>query len=165
MTDKIGYTRKGDIAVLRISNPPVNALSHAVREGLVAGMDRAEADDGVKAVAGDHGVQVIGGGVAELDFFPEVAPARAHDPRGIGAQLADVIRYGDDLLLRQELADTAVGVCNALLVVLGAGGWLQLGQLAVAMTLQGIDGPQAVQFPFTQHDQFRRGPRHQLHVL
>ena len=50
MSDKINYTRKGDIAVLRIQNPPVNALSHAVREGLVAGIAQAEADAGVKAV-------------------------------------------------------------------------------------------------------------------
>ena len=50
MTDKIVYTRHDDIAVLRIQNPPVNALSHAVRQGLSDAMDRAEADDGVRAV-------------------------------------------------------------------------------------------------------------------
>ena len=50
MTDKIAYTRHDDIAVLCIQNPPVNALSHAVRQGLADAMDRAEADDGVKAV-------------------------------------------------------------------------------------------------------------------
>lgn len=50
MTDLIAYARHGDVAVLRLQNPPVNALSHAVRQGLMAGMDRAEADAGVKAV-------------------------------------------------------------------------------------------------------------------
>ncbi|MDF3415931.1 3-hydroxyacyl-CoA dehydrogenase [Sulfitobacter sp. M57] len=50
MTDKIAYTRHDDIAVLRIQNPPVNALSQAVRQGLWDAMDRAEADDGVRAV-------------------------------------------------------------------------------------------------------------------
>ncbi|MDW3224397.1 MAG: 3-hydroxyacyl-CoA dehydrogenase NAD-binding domain-containing protein [Paracoccaceae bacterium] len=50
MTDLIAYARHGDVAVLRLQNPPVNALSHAVRQGLMAGMDRAEADVGVKAV-------------------------------------------------------------------------------------------------------------------
>jgi 3-hydroxyacyl-CoA dehydrogenase len=50
MSDKIAYDRMDEIAVLRIENPPVNALSHAVREGLVAGMERAEADEGVRAV-------------------------------------------------------------------------------------------------------------------
>ncbi|MGR3529043.1 MAG: enoyl-CoA hydratase-related protein, partial [Sulfitobacter sp.] len=72
MTDKIGYTRKGDIAVLRISNPPVNALSHAVREGLVAGMDRAEADDGVKAVVivGDGRAFIAGADITEFGKTP-----------------------------------------------------------------------------------------------
>jgi enoyl-CoA hydratase/carnithine racemase len=27
--------RRGDIAIVRIDNPPVNALSHAVRSGLL----------------------------------------------------------------------------------------------------------------------------------
>ncbi|MEL7164763.1 MAG: 3-hydroxyacyl-CoA dehydrogenase NAD-binding domain-containing protein [Pseudomonadota bacterium] len=50
MTDVIGYDRVGDIAVLTADNPPVNALSQAVRQGLMDGMDRAEADKGVRAV-------------------------------------------------------------------------------------------------------------------
>ena len=50
MTDKITYNRHGDIAVLRIENPPVNALSHDVRTGLMTRMDQAEADTGVRAV-------------------------------------------------------------------------------------------------------------------
>ncbi|WP_223424838.1 3-hydroxyacyl-CoA dehydrogenase NAD-binding domain-containing protein [Tateyamaria pelophila] len=50
MNDKIAYSRHGDIAVLTVQNPPVNALSQAVRQGLWDGMDRAEADDGVRAV-------------------------------------------------------------------------------------------------------------------
>ncbi|WP_121067994.1 3-hydroxyacyl-CoA dehydrogenase NAD-binding domain-containing protein [Chachezhania antarctica] len=49
MTDVIGYERIGDIAVLAAQNPPVNALGHAVRQGLVDGIARAEAD-GAKAV-------------------------------------------------------------------------------------------------------------------
>ena len=68
MTDKIGYTRKGDVAVLRIKNPPVNALSHAVREGLVAGMAQAEADDGVKAVVivGEGRAFIAGADITEF---------------------------------------------------------------------------------------------------
>ena len=44
-------TRKhGDILIVTSNNPPVNALGHAVREGLVAAIGEADADDGVKAV-------------------------------------------------------------------------------------------------------------------
>ncbi|MEQ3707740.1 MAG: 3-hydroxyacyl-CoA dehydrogenase NAD-binding domain-containing protein [Tateyamaria sp.] len=50
MSDKIAYARHGDIAVLTVKNPPVNALSQAVRQGLWDGMDTAEADTGVRAV-------------------------------------------------------------------------------------------------------------------
>ena len=49
MSTKIDYSRTGDIAVLRIQNPPVNALSQAVREGLVEGIEKSEADEGVQA--------------------------------------------------------------------------------------------------------------------
>ncbi|MEM9870176.1 MAG: 3-hydroxyacyl-CoA dehydrogenase NAD-binding domain-containing protein [Pseudomonadota bacterium] len=49
MSDVIGYERVGEIAVLTVRNPPVNALSTAVRQGLWARMDQAEADTGVRA--------------------------------------------------------------------------------------------------------------------
>ena len=42
--------REGDIAVLTINSPPVNALSAAVREGLREGVRYAEADPDVKAI-------------------------------------------------------------------------------------------------------------------
>ncbi len=49
MSDVIGYDRVDDIAVLTVRNPPVNALSQAVRQGLWDRMDQAEADPGVRA--------------------------------------------------------------------------------------------------------------------
>ncbi|MGC3938656.1 3-hydroxyacyl-CoA dehydrogenase NAD-binding domain-containing protein [Roseobacter sp. EG26] len=72
MTDKIAYGRHGDIAVLRIQNPPVNALSHAVRKGLLAGLERAEADDGVKAVllVGEGRAFIAGADIKEFGKTP-----------------------------------------------------------------------------------------------
>jgi 3-hydroxyacyl-CoA dehydrogenase len=44
-------TRRHDsILIVTSNNPPVNALGHAVREGLVAAMDEADGDEAVKAV-------------------------------------------------------------------------------------------------------------------
>ena len=43
-------TREGDIAVLTINSPPVNALSADVRNGLRDGVTQAAADAGVKAI-------------------------------------------------------------------------------------------------------------------
>ncbi|PWG01849.1 3-hydroxyacyl-CoA dehydrogenase NAD-binding domain-containing protein [Sphingosinicella humi] len=42
--------RHGDILIVTSNNPPVNALGHAVREGLVKAIDEADADETVKAV-------------------------------------------------------------------------------------------------------------------
>ena len=42
--------RVGPVAILTIDNPPVNALSHAERSGIQAGINAAVADDAVKAI-------------------------------------------------------------------------------------------------------------------
>src|SRR5439155_21647755 len=46
----VAYSQQGSIAVLTVDNPPVNALSQAVRQGMVDGIERAIADPGVAAV-------------------------------------------------------------------------------------------------------------------
>ncbi|MGE3397271.1 MAG: 3-hydroxyacyl-CoA dehydrogenase NAD-binding domain-containing protein [Sphingomonas sp.] len=46
----ISTQKHGDILIVTSNNPPVNALGHAVREGLVAAIAEADGDDGVKAV-------------------------------------------------------------------------------------------------------------------
>ena len=40
----------GDVLVVTIDNPPVNALGAAVRQGLLAAMQQAQADAAVAAV-------------------------------------------------------------------------------------------------------------------
>ncbi|MEL6451130.1 MAG: 3-hydroxyacyl-CoA dehydrogenase NAD-binding domain-containing protein [Pseudomonadota bacterium] len=60
MSDKIAYARHGDIAVLTVQNPPVNALSQAVRQGLWDRMDQAEAE----AETGLRAVLIVGEGRA-----------------------------------------------------------------------------------------------------
>jgi len=55
MPEAIGYERVGDIVILAADNPPVNALGHAVRQGLAVGLDRAEAE-------GARGVLIYGTG-------------------------------------------------------------------------------------------------------
>ena len=41
---------EGDLAVLTLNSPPVNALSYGVRDGLALGVAQAIADPAVKAV-------------------------------------------------------------------------------------------------------------------
>jgi 3-hydroxyacyl-CoA dehydrogenase len=74
VSDKIAYARHGDIAVLTIQNPPVNALSQAVRQGLMERMEQAEADDGVRAVliVGQGRAFIAGADITEFGKPPMV---------------------------------------------------------------------------------------------
>jgi 3-hydroxyacyl-CoA dehydrogenase len=56
MSELVNYTRRGPVAVITINNPPVNALSPGVPEGIAKGIESATADPEVKAIV------VIGGG-------------------------------------------------------------------------------------------------------
>ena len=49
-TSPISTRKHGDVLIVLSNNPPVNALSAAVRKGLVDAIEQAEADDSVKAV-------------------------------------------------------------------------------------------------------------------
>jgi 3-hydroxyacyl-CoA dehydrogenase len=46
----ISTRRHGDVLIIVSNNPPVNALGHAVREGLVKAIGEADGDEAVKAV-------------------------------------------------------------------------------------------------------------------
>ena len=45
MTSPVNYTLTDEIGVISVDNPPVNALSHAVRQGLMEALDLADKDD------------------------------------------------------------------------------------------------------------------------
>jgi 3-hydroxyacyl-CoA dehydrogenase len=50
ITQSVDLTRHGRVAVLTVNNPPVNALSQHVRQGLRDGLAQAVADSGVAAI-------------------------------------------------------------------------------------------------------------------
>ncbi|MBZ5607189.1 MAG: enoyl-CoA hydratase/isomerase family protein [Acidobacteriia bacterium] len=56
MNDLVQTSKDGDIGILTVNNPPVNALSPGVPEGILAGVEQFENDDTVKAIV------LIGGG-------------------------------------------------------------------------------------------------------
>src|ERR1700719_4205470 len=49
-TNKLSFEIRDGIAVLKLDNPPVNSLGFELREALVAGLDRANADPAVAAI-------------------------------------------------------------------------------------------------------------------
>ncbi|MFA6595943.1 MAG: enoyl-CoA hydratase-related protein, partial [Bacilli bacterium] len=50
MSEVVTLERQGAVAVVRVNNPPVNALGVAVRSGLQNSFNAAEADPEVKAI-------------------------------------------------------------------------------------------------------------------
>ena len=50
LTQSVDLTKRGRVAVLKVDNPPVNALSQHVRQGLSQGLKQAIADSAVQAI-------------------------------------------------------------------------------------------------------------------
>ncbi len=50
MSDTVSYSKQGEIGLIKVNNPPVNALCQSVRAGLKESVESLLADDGVKAI-------------------------------------------------------------------------------------------------------------------
>ncbi|PYT81882.1 MAG: 3-hydroxyacyl-CoA dehydrogenase [Acidobacteria bacterium] len=80
MGDLVQFTKSGNVGVITINNPPVNALSPGVPEGISDAIDQLQKDDGLKAAV------LIGGGstfIAGADI-KELEKMAAGKPRGAG---------------------------------------------------------------------------------
>ncbi len=87
MNTSVRWERDGDVAVVTIDNPPVNALSRAVVEGLKAAIERANADSEVRAIV------VIGGGrtfIAGADVNEFLKPHASEYVAGLRECLASI---------------------------------------------------------------------------
>ena len=74
MPEFIRYETRDRVAVLTLDNPPVNALAEGVREGVLAGVQRAAADTGVGAVVliGAGTTFVAGADIKVFDTIPSI---------------------------------------------------------------------------------------------
>ena len=101
MSEVVSYERDGDIGVITVDNPPVNALGHAVRQGIVDALDKGLADDGAKAL------MIIGGGRT----FPAGADIREFGKPPQEPGLPDVVQTleNSDKLLIAAVHGTALG--------------------------------------------------------
>ena len=80
MGDLVQFTKSGNIGVITINNPTVNALSPGVPEGISESIDQLHKDDGLKAAV------LIGGGstfIAGADI-KDLAKMALGKPRGAG---------------------------------------------------------------------------------
>ena len=76
-TTPVTLERHGDIAVIRVNNPPVNALSHAVRTGIDDAVAQFKASDAKACVLMAEGRTFIAG--ADIKEFGQ-APKEPHLP-------------------------------------------------------------------------------------
>ena len=62
------YKVHGDIALITLNNPPVNGLGLATRQGITAGLEKAQADPAVKAVVLTGAGKAFSGGADIKEF-------------------------------------------------------------------------------------------------
>jgi 3-hydroxyacyl-CoA dehydrogenase len=69
MKEKVELTRKGAVGIVTIDNPPVNALSRAVAEGIRARIEEAAKDDSIRSVVliGAGKTFIAGGDIKEME--------------------------------------------------------------------------------------------------
>ncbi|GAA6191569.1 3-hydroxyacyl-CoA dehydrogenase NAD-binding domain-containing protein [Phaeobacter sp. NW0010-22] len=142
MSEAIGYERVGDIAILAANNPPVNALGHDVRNGLVDGIARAEAD-GAKAVLiyGEGKTYFAGADIREFGkpptqpFLPDVCTRIEASPLIVvsalhGTALGGGLEIALGSHFRIAVPTARVGLPEVLIGVMpGAGGTQRLPRL------------------------------------
>lgn len=146
MTSPVTFTTEGPLGLITIANPPVNALGHAVRTGLMDAMAKAGADDAVQAVVimGDGATFPAGadirefGGEIALPALPTVCDAiEACDKPVVAAIHGTTLGGGLEVALgaHYRVADskTKVGLPEVLLGILpGAGGTQRLPRITGA---------------------------------
>ena len=81
----VDYTLHGPVAVLTLHNPPVNGLGHALRTGIVDGLDRALADPAVTAIVLTGGERQFSGGADVREFGTPRSSMSPHLPDVIHA--------------------------------------------------------------------------------
>lgn len=143
MNEPVNVRKDGEIAVVTIDNPPVNALSHAVRKGVSAAMSELRDDAGVKAVVLACAGRTFSAGADITEFgrppqppaLIEMINAIEDMPKPVVAALhGTVLGGGFEVALgchyRVAAAGTRVGLPEVKLgLIPGAGGTQRLPRL------------------------------------
>jgi 3-hydroxyacyl-CoA dehydrogenase len=89
MNNLVNLTTQDGVAVITINNPPVNALSPGVPEGLLAALDVAEEDPTIRAIViiGGGRTFIAGADIKELEL---AASGRGSGPPEFHATLASI---------------------------------------------------------------------------
>jgi 3-hydroxyacyl-CoA dehydrogenase len=143
VNDVVELETRGEVAVVRIDNPPVNALSRGVRDGLYDALSKASADPNVKAIVLACAGKTFIAGADIREFgqppegraLPEVMDAIEKSPKPVVAALhGSALGGGLEVALtshyRVALSSTRLGLPEVKLGILpGAGGTQRLPRL------------------------------------
>lgn len=143
MSSPVSYELQGNIGVIRVDNPPVNALSHAVRQGLLDAITTAQSDESEAVVIVCEGRTFIAGAdITEFGkplqspWLPELLDTiEASSKRVVAAIHGTALGGGFETALathyRCALASAKVGFPEVKLGLLpGAGGTQRTPRLA-----------------------------------
>jgi 3-hydroxyacyl-CoA dehydrogenase len=88
MSDLVTFTKNGDIGIITVNNPPVNALSPGVPEGILASVRAAQHDNTIRALV------LIGGGRtfiagADIKEFGKITSGQRKREIGMNPLLAE----------------------------------------------------------------------------
>ena len=166
MSEVVSFTREGEIGVITVANPPVNALSQPVRAGLKAAVETGLADAGVQAmvlicdgatfIAGAD-IREFGKPLAEPSLVPVIDAMEAADKPIVAAIHGTALGGGLEVALgchyRVAVPGARVGLPEVHLGLLpGAGGTQRLPRLvgaeqALDLMVQGshVPAPRALQ--------------------
>ena len=166
MSEVVSFTREGEIGVITVANPPVNALSQPVRAGLKAAVETGLADAGVQAmvlicdgatfIAGAD-IREFGKPLAEPSLVPVIDAMEAADKPIVAAIHGTALGGGLEVALgchyRVAVPGARVGLPEVHLGLLpGAGGTQRLPRLvgaeqALDLMVQGshVPAPKALQ--------------------
>jgi 3-hydroxyacyl-CoA dehydrogenase len=79
LTATVEYRLEDGVAIITVQNPPVNALSHSVRIGLMEALSRADADPAAKALVLLGGGRTYMAGADLKEFGRPKDPPELHD--------------------------------------------------------------------------------------
>ena len=87
MSDLVLVSRNGDIGVVTLNNPPVNALSPGVIDGLIAALKALRADDAVKGIVLNGAGKIFCGG-ADINEFGKLTAGKKSLDASFGVLLS-----------------------------------------------------------------------------
>jgi 3-hydroxyacyl-CoA dehydrogenase len=144
MSGVVTFSKDGNVGLITVNNPPVNALSHTVRQGIKAGLEQGIADSDVAAIVliCQGRTFIAGADIREFDkppeepFLPEIVQLIEDSPKPViaaihGTALGGGLEVALGCHYRIALSSAKVGFPEVKLGLLpGAGGTQRLPRLA-----------------------------------